>query len=55
VSDAERHDELERGRQAYAAEAWLDAYEALSAADRSAPLDAGDLGLLANAASMVGP
>ena len=46
--------ELERGRESYHAETWAAAYEALSAADRSVPLEAGDLELLANAAYMVG-
>ena len=46
--------ELERGRESYHGEAWAAAYEALSAADRSAPLEAADLELLANAAYMVG-
>jgi DNA-binding CsgD family transcriptional regulator len=46
--------ELERGRAAYARRAWLDAYEALSAADQAAPLGAEDLELLATCASMAG-
>jgi DNA-binding CsgD family transcriptional regulator len=46
--------ELERGRQAYARRAWLDAYTALSNADRAASLEADDVGLLAMSASMVG-
>ena len=46
--------ELERGREAYAAEAWLDAYESLSAADQSDPLGAEDLELLATSAYMLG-
>ena len=46
--------ELERGRQAYAGRAWLDAYTALSKADQTAPLGADDLELLAMSASMVG-
>jgi DNA-binding CsgD family transcriptional regulator len=46
--------ELERGREAYAAEAWLDAYDSLSAADQSDPLGAVDLELLATAAYMLG-
>ena len=46
--------ELERGREAYSAEAWSDAYEALSAADESDPLGAGDLELLASSAYMLG-
>src|SRR5919107_1079160 len=46
--------ELERGRDLYAREAWADAYEALSAADRSDPLEANDLELLATSAYMIG-
>jgi DNA-binding CsgD family transcriptional regulator len=46
--------ELERGRQAYASRAWLDAYTALSNADRAASLGADDVELLAMSASMVG-
>jgi DNA-binding CsgD family transcriptional regulator len=45
---------LERGREAYAAESWLDAYESLSDADRSDPLRADDLKLLATSAYMLG-
>ena len=45
---------LERGRASYHAESWAAAYEALSAADRSGPLAAPDLELLANAAYMIG-
>jgi DNA-binding CsgD family transcriptional regulator len=46
--------ELKRGRDSYACEAWTDAFEALSAADRSAPLEADDLERLATAAYMIG-
>jgi DNA-binding NarL/FixJ family response regulator len=46
--------ELDRGRSSYDGQAWTDAYEALSAADRSDPLEAADLELLANAAYMIG-
>ena len=46
--------DLERGRDAYAREAWSDAYEALSAADRSAPLGAEDVERLSTAAYMIG-
>jgi hypothetical protein len=42
--------ELEQGRGAYATQAWLEAYEALSAADRLSPLGAEDLELLATSA-----
>jgi DNA-binding CsgD family transcriptional regulator len=47
-------EELERGRASWARGAWLDAYEALSRADRSAPLGVEDLELLATAAYMLG-
>ena len=50
----ETADELRRGREAYTNRAWLDAYTALSEADRAAPLQAEDLELLATSASMVG-
>jgi DNA-binding CsgD family transcriptional regulator len=46
--------ELERGREAYSREAWLDAYESLSRADREASLAPGDLALLATCAYMIG-
>jgi Flp pilus assembly protein TadD len=46
--------ELERGREAYSSEAWLDAYESLSRADRESPLIAADLELLATSAYMIG-
>jgi DNA-binding NarL/FixJ family response regulator len=46
--------ELDRGRESYAAREWQDAYEALCDADRTAPLDPGDLDLLATSAYMVG-
>ena len=47
-------DELERGREAYARRAWLDAYTSLSAADEAEPLGAEDLELLAISASLIG-
>ena len=50
----ETADELRRGRESYANRAWLDAYTALSNADRATPLEADDLELLATSASMVG-
>ena len=50
--DAAPH--LERGRDAYAKRAWLDAYTALSRADEAAPLDVESLELLATSASLVG-
>jgi DNA-binding CsgD family transcriptional regulator len=45
---------LERGRESYARQAWMDAYESLSEADRSDGLGAEDLELLATAAYMLG-
>ena len=45
---------LVQGRSAFAAHAWADAYERLSAADREAPLEPGDLERLATAAYLVG-
>lgn len=45
---------LQRGRECFAAQAWMEAYESLSAADRSRPLEAEDLELLATAAYMIG-
>jgi ATP/maltotriose-dependent transcriptional regulator MalT len=46
--------DLERGRASYAQRAWMDAYTSLARADKTAPLGAEDLELLANSASMVG-
>jgi len=46
--------ELERGRASYAGGAWQDAFEALSAADRAAPLGPEDIELLARAGYMLG-
>jgi DNA-binding CsgD family transcriptional regulator len=45
---------LEQGREAYAREAWLTAYESLSRADAEAPLAPDDLALLATCAYMIG-
>jgi DNA-binding CsgD family transcriptional regulator len=45
---------LEHGRESYARQAWMDAYESLSEADRSDGLGAEDLELLATAAYMLG-
>ena len=45
---------VERGRAAYARKAWEEAYQALSRADRSAPLAAGDLEPLAWSAALTG-
>jgi DNA-binding CsgD family transcriptional regulator len=46
--------ELDRGREAYARRAWLDAYAALSQADEAESLGADDLELLATSAAMTG-
>jgi ATP/maltotriose-dependent transcriptional regulator MalT len=46
--------DLDRGRESYARQAWADAYDSLSAADRSAPLEAEDLERLATAGYMIG-
>ncbi|HSJ65392.1 MAG TPA: LuxR C-terminal-related transcriptional regulator [Gemmatimonadaceae bacterium] len=46
--------ELERGRASFAQRAWLDAFTALSSADRDAPLQPEDLERLATAAYLVG-
>jgi DNA-binding CsgD family transcriptional regulator len=50
----DRIDHLERGRERYAARAWTDSYDSLSAADRAEPLVAEDLELLATSAYMLG-
>jgi DNA-binding CsgD family transcriptional regulator len=47
-------DELQRGRQAHATRAWIDAYASLSGADEASPLAAQDLELLATSAYMLG-
>jgi tetratricopeptide (TPR) repeat protein len=47
-------DEIERGREACAMRAWVDAYKSLSQADQAAPLGAQDLELLATSAYMLG-
>jgi hypothetical protein len=46
--------ELSRGRQAYAENAWSQAYESLSRSDQKQPLLAHDIELLARAAYMLG-
>jgi DNA-binding CsgD family transcriptional regulator len=46
--------ELTRARDAYARRSWSETYDALSAADRSAPLDPSDLELLSRSAYMLG-
>jgi len=50
----ERTDQLERGRNAYARQAWGEAFAQLSAADRATPLEPADLELLAVAAGLLG-
>ncbi len=50
----DRADELERGREAYATRAWLQAYECLERADAEEPLDPLDLELLSTVAFMLG-
>jgi DNA-binding CsgD family transcriptional regulator/predicted negative regulator of RcsB-dependent stress response len=47
-------DELRHGREAYANQAWLHAYDALSRADAESPLEAADVELLATSAALVG-
>jgi len=47
-------DALERGREAYANRAWLDAHDSLSRADAGQPLEAADVELLATSAAMLG-
>ena len=51
---AEAMDDLLRGRDAYAQSRWRDAYAALAAADRQAPIGADDLVLLAMSALLTG-
>jgi DNA-binding CsgD family transcriptional regulator len=50
----DRVEELERGREAYAARAWLEAHDLLVRAHEREPLGASDLGLLATTAFMLG-
>jgi DNA-binding CsgD family transcriptional regulator len=45
---------LERGRECFRRQAWAEAYDHLSAADRARPLDPEDLELLATAAHLLG-
>jgi ATP/maltotriose-dependent transcriptional regulator MalT len=54
LSPVDASGDLERGREAFTERAWLDAYSALSDADRGAPLATEDLELLATSASLVG-
>ncbi len=53
MGDVVPTDALERGRADYDRRAWLDAFTALSEADRRNPLVAGDLEMLAMAAMLV--
>jgi DNA-binding CsgD family transcriptional regulator/tetratricopeptide (TPR) repeat protein len=46
--------ELDLGRKCYERRAWADAYRSLSLADHAAPLDGGDLELLAMSAYLLG-
>jgi DNA-binding CsgD family transcriptional regulator len=46
--------QLERGRESFTSAAWMEAFESLSAADRSRRLGAPDLELLATSAYMLG-
>jgi DNA-binding CsgD family transcriptional regulator len=50
----DRVDQLERGREAYARRAWLEAYDALTASEEQAALDPPDVALLATCAFMLG-
>ena len=50
----EGSDHLDRGRSAYAQQAWADAFKHLAAADGESPLASDDLELLATAAYLVG-
>jgi DNA-binding NarL/FixJ family response regulator len=54
MSPAGSSGQLERGRRAYEAGRWLDAYSELGGADREASLSGEDLELLATAAYMLG-
>lgn len=47
-------DELDHGRESYRRRAWGEAYASLAHVDRSTPLGAGDLDLLATSAYLVG-
>jgi DNA-binding CsgD family transcriptional regulator len=52
--DVDRAERLTRARRAYHAQAWQDAYDGLSRADRAAALAPDDLELLATAAYLIG-
>ncbi len=47
-------DKLEHGRDSYRRQAWEEAYQSLSAADRASPLEIADLALLATASYLSG-
>jgi ATP/maltotriose-dependent transcriptional regulator MalT len=47
-------EELGRGRESYARQAWMDAYQSLLHADQAVPLGVEDLELLATSAFMIG-
>jgi DNA-binding CsgD family transcriptional regulator len=49
-----RTEALERGREAYAMRAWLEAHDVLASADEGEPLDGADLELLSTASFMLG-
>ena len=49
-----RTDDLDRGREAYASRAWLEAFESFAEADDEEPLGPEDLELLARTAWMLG-
>ena len=53
-ADADASAELQRGREAFEQRNFVQAYEALSAADRMQPLSGEELGRLAQAAGMIG-
>lgn len=53
-NSAAGHGLRDRGREAFRQRAWTDAYERLTAADRSSPLEPADLELLATAAYLIG-
>jgi len=54
VGAARKPDEIARGRDGYARQAWAEAHRWFSAADRKAPLAAPDLELYARSASLLG-
>jgi hypothetical protein len=46
--------DVQHGRASYAQEAWQEAFDSLSSADRAQPLAASDLELLARSAYLIG-